>query len=149
LIYDSHYDPFRGVVVHFRIFEGTLREGDEIKLMASRGQYKTEDVGRFKIILDRTKVLRAGDVGYFIAGIKTISDVRVGDTITTLENPAKEALGGFKEVKPVVFSSIYPIDADDYSELTKALENSSSTTLHLSLKRTVRRLWALASNADS
>jgi GTP-binding protein LepA len=122
LIYDSHYDPFRGVVVHFRIFEGTLREGDEIKLMASRGQYKTEDVGRFKIILDRTKVLRAGDVGYFIAGIKTISDVRVGDTITTLENPAKEALGGFKEVKPVVFSSIYPIDADDYSELTKALE---------------------------
>ena len=90
--------------------------------MSSGAEYKVENVGVFKIKYEDTGTLEAGDVGYVIAGIKTVSDVRVGDTITLSENPASEALPGFKEVKPVVFSSIYPLDSNDYEELKDAME---------------------------
>ncbi len=122
LIFDSHYDSYRGVVVHCRLFDGTLRTGDEIRFMHSDAIYKVEDCGIFQLQLVSTGELKAGDVGYFIAGIKTISDIRVGDTVTGIRNPAAEALAGFKEVKPVVFSSIYPVDSNDYEELQDAIE---------------------------
>ncbi len=122
LIFDSHYDPYRGVIVHARVFSGEIRVGDEITFMHSGATYKVEDLGLFQISLVSKPSLEAGDVGYFIAGIKTISDIRVGDTITGKNNPASEPLPGFKEVKPVVFSSIYPVDSNDYEELQDAIE---------------------------
>lgn len=122
LIFDSHYDPYRGVIVHCRIFSGSLKEGSDIRFMNSKAEYEVEEAGIFQINLIRTKKLEAGDVGYFIAGIKTVSDIRVGDTVTCVENPAKTPLSGFKEVKPVVFSSIYPVDSNDYEELASSME---------------------------
>ena len=122
LIFDSHYDPYRGVIVHARIFNGKVRVGDEIVFMHSNATYKVEDLGLFQINLVSKPQLEAGDVGYFIAGIKNISDIRVGDTVTLKSNMAPEPLPGFKEVKPVVFSSIYPVDSNDYEELQDAIE---------------------------
>ena len=122
LIFDSHYDSYRGVIVHCRLFDGTLSVGDEIRFMHSDAVYKVEDCGIFQLQLVSTGVLRAGDVGYFIAGIKTISDIRVGDTVTGVKNPAEAPLEGFKEVKSVVFSSIYPVDSNDYEELQEAID---------------------------
>ena len=122
LIFDSHYDPYRGVIVHCRLFDGKLSVGDEIRFMHSDTIYKVEDCGIFQLQLVSKPFLSAGDVGYFIAGIKTISDIRVGDTVTGVKNPAAEPLAGFKEVKPVVFSSIYPVDSNDYEELQEAIE---------------------------
>ena len=122
LIFDSHYDPYRGVIVHFRIFEGKVSEGDEIMFMNSHATYKVEEVGIFQLNLVRTRTLNSGDVGYFIAGIKNISDIRVGDTVTLSSNPADEPCEGFKDVKPVVFSSIYPVDTNDYEDLLDAIE---------------------------
>ena len=122
LIFDSHYDPYRGVIVHARIFSGKVKCGDEILFMHSSASYKVEDLGLFQINLISKPELGAGDVGYFIAGIKNISDIRVGDTVTLKANPAPQPLPGFREVKPVVFSSIYPVDSNDYEELQDAIE---------------------------
>ena len=122
LIFDSHYDSYRGVIVHCRVFDGMLKTGDEICFMHSDAVYKVEDCGIFQLQLVSKGELHAGDVGYFIAGIKTISDIRVGDTVTGIKNPASAPLEGFKEVKPVVFSSIYPVDSNDYEELQDAID---------------------------
>ncbi len=122
LIFDCHYDPYRGVVVHLRMFSGSIRAGQMIRFINSGSEYKVENAGIFRIRLEDTGILTEGDVGYIIAGIKTVSDVQVGDTITLAEDPAQEALPGFKEVKPVVFSSIYPIDSNDYEELRDSME---------------------------
>ncbi len=122
LIFDSHYDPYRGVVVHIRVFNGILNEGCSVRFMNAGAVYKVEEVGKFRIKLERSAVLEAGEVGYIIAGIKNISDIRVGDTVTDNARPAEKPLPGFKEVKPVVFSSIYPVDANDYNELASAME---------------------------
>ncbi len=122
LIFDSHYDPYRGVIVHCRLFSGRMKAGDEIVFMHSGAVYKVEDTGIFQLQLVSKDELSAGDVGYFIAGIKTISDIRVGDTVTLKAKPADEPMAGFKEIKPVVFSSIYPVDSNDYEELQEAIE---------------------------
>lgn len=122
LIFDSHYDSYRGVVVHFRIFEGQIKTGDKIRLMHTNSEHLIEEIGVFKISLERKDRLEAGDVGYFIAGIKNISDVKIGDTVTLCDCPALSPLDGFKEVKPVVFSSIYPVDANQYDDLLKAMD---------------------------
>ncbi len=122
LIFDCHYDEYRGVVIHIRMMEGTIKTGDTIRFMSSNEDYKVEKIGVFKIKYEETGILEAGDVGYIIAGVKTVSDVRVGDTVTLAENPAPAPLAGFKEVKPVVFSSIYPMDSNDYEELKDAME---------------------------
>ena len=122
LIFDCHYDEYRGVVVHLRVMEGRVKTGDIIRFMSNNTDYKVEQVGVFKIKYEETGVLEAGDVGYIIAGIKTVSDVSVGDTITLASKPAASPLPGFKEVKPVVFSSIYPSDSSDYEELKAAME---------------------------
>jgi len=122
LIFDSHYDPFRGTVVHFRVFQGRIKAGDKIIFMSNLAPYRVEEVGIFQIKRIPQKELCAGQVGYLIAGIKTVSDTRCGDTITLLNAPCKTPMPGFKEAKPVVFSSIYPVASDGYEDLTVALE---------------------------
>jgi len=122
LIFDCHYDPYRGVIVHLRLFDGKIKKGMKITFMSSGSVYEVETAGVFKIILVETGELSAGDVGYIIASIKTVSDVRVGDTVTGADNPCEKPLPGFREVKPVVFSSIYPVDSNDYEELRSGME---------------------------
>ncbi|MDR2596254.1 MAG: translation elongation factor 4 [Treponema sp.] len=122
LIFDCHYDLYRGVVVHLRLFDGKIKKGMKISFMSNNSVYEVETAGVFKIALMETDELNAGDVGYIIAGIKTVSDVRVGDTVTGADNPCASALPGFREVKPVVFSSIYPVDSNDYEELRTSIE---------------------------
>jgi GTP-binding protein LepA len=122
LIFDCHYDLYRGVVVHLRLFDGKIKRGMKISFMSNGSVYEVETAGVFKIALVETDELNAGDVGYIIAGIKTVSDVRVGDTVTGADNPCASALPGFREVKPVVFSSIYPVDSNDYEELRASIE---------------------------
>ncbi len=122
LIFDSHYDAYRGVIVHVRIMEGKMHTGQNIRFWTTDSTYKIEETGIFRLQLEKTNEITAGQVGYLIAGIKTISDIRVGDTITDSDNPCDSQLSGFKEVKPVVFSSIYPVDANDYKELAVSME---------------------------
>lgn len=122
LIFDSHYDEFRGVVVHTRIFEGSVKPGDNILFMNTNKVYTVEEVGYFKLKLEKSNSLQAGEVGYLLGNIKNISDIDVGDTITLKESPAAAPLSGFKKAKPVVFSSIYPIATEDYENLSEALE---------------------------
>ena len=122
LIFDCHYDEYRGVVIHIRVKEGRIKKGDAIRFMSNGSEYKVEQIGVFKINYEETSYLEAGDVGYIIAGCKTVSDVRVGDTVTLAGDPALEPLPGFKDVKPVVFSSIYPMDSNDYEELKDSME---------------------------
>ena len=122
LIFDCHYDPYRGVVVHVRLFDGIIKKGMKISFMSNGAVYEVETAGLFKLALVETNELCAGDVGYIIAGIKTVGDVRVGDTVTAADNPCAGPLPGFREVKPVVFSSIYPVDSNDYEELRSSME---------------------------
>ncbi len=122
LIFDATYDSFRGAVISCRVFDGAVKPGDLIRLMYNNATYKVEEVGIFWLSRQPQKVLSAGMVGYIIAGIKTVSDTRIGDTITLEDRPAPQPLPGFKEVKPVVFASIYPVSADDYQTLIEALE---------------------------
>jgi len=121
-IFDAQYDPFRGTIIHCRIVEGTVRSGDIIRLMHKGTTHKVEEVGHFLLPRQKDDSLSAGDVGYIIAGIKTVSDVQIGDTITSDRRPCKKPLPGFKESKSVVFASIYPIASDDYEELAVSLE---------------------------
>ena len=121
LIFDSHYDAYRGVVVHVRVYEGKLAAGQTIRFWWNSSSYKVEETGMFRLSLIRTDSLGPGEVGYLIAGIKTIADTRVGDTVTDNDRPCTEPLAGFREVKPVVFSSIYPVDANDYEELVESI----------------------------
>jgi GTP-binding protein LepA len=122
LIFDAQYDSFRGTIVSVRVFSGKLEARDVIRFMSNGSTYRVEEVGRFGIKKEPIKILSAGDVGYMIAGIKTVSDTSIGDTITLDNNPATEPLEGFKQAKPVVFSSIYPISSDDYGSLFDSLE---------------------------
>lgn len=122
LIFDSHYDPYRGTVVHFRVFQGRVEVKDVITFMSNNAAYKVEEVGIFQIVRVPQKQISAGQVGYLIAGIKTVSDTRCGDTITLRDRPCAVPMSGFKEVKPVVFSSIYPVATDGYEELAAGLE---------------------------
>ncbi len=122
LIFDARYDSFRGTIVTCRLFDGSVAPGDTIRLMFTGATYKVEEVGIFHLAREARKELTAGTVGYLIGGIKTVSDTRIGDTITQDANPVEKPLPGFKEVKPVVFSSIYPVASDDYQSLLDALE---------------------------
>ncbi|KPK26554.1 MAG: elongation factor 4 [Desulfobacterales bacterium SG8_35_2] len=122
LIFDARYDAFRGTIISTRIFQGTIKPGDIIRFMSNNSVHKVEEVGLFRLTKEPQKMLSAGQVGYIIAGVKNVSETRNGDTITHRDNPCSKPLPGFKEVKPVVFSSIYPISTDDYEDLTVALE---------------------------
>ena len=122
LIFDCRYDPYRGVIVHVRIFDGSIKKGMRIRFFSNNVDYEVETAGLFKLALVETGELSAGSVGYIIAGIKTVGDVKVGDTVTDAGNPCEKPLPGFREVKPVVFSSIYPVDSNDYEELKASLD---------------------------
>jgi len=122
LIFDAFYDPFRGAVASVRVFDGEVRPGDTIRMMAGGKTFRVEEVGVFRIRREPRPVLRAGEVGYLIAGVKSIADTHVGDTITLAGRPAEAPLKGFREFKPVVFSSLYPVSSEDYEALAEALE---------------------------
>ena len=123
LIFDSQYDSYRGVIVYTRIKQGTIRAGMDIRMMATGATYKVVEVGIMNPMgLIPTDALGAGEVGYITASIKTVSDTQVGDTITTLENPAPEALPGYRQVQPMVYSGVYPADGAKYQDLRDALE---------------------------
>ena len=122
LIFDAHYDAFRGTIINCRVFEGSVKAGDTIRFMSNDAVYRVEEVGHFKLQREKRDSLNAGEVGYIIAGVKTVSSVAIGDTITNNDKPCDKPLPGFKEVKPVVFASIYPIASDDYEDLAVAME---------------------------
>ena len=122
LIFDANYDPYRGTVISVRIINGTAKPGDQIMFMSNGADYRIEELGLFRLRREPQKQLSAGEVGYIIAGVKTVSDTRPGDTITLKDRPCPTPLPGFKEVQQVVFSSLYPISTDDYEDLAAALE---------------------------
>jgi GTP-binding protein LepA len=122
LIFDSWYDPYQGVIVLVRVIDGSMKKGDKIRLMASRTEHEILKVGVFAPHTVAVNELSAGEVGFITASIKVVQDAKVGDTITHVHNPTAEALPGFKEVKPMVFSGLYPIDSGDYEDLRDAME---------------------------
>ncbi|PSQ72550.1 MAG: elongation factor 4 [Bacteroidetes bacterium QH_2_64_26] len=122
LIFDSIYDSYRGSVVYARVFDGTLEQGDTMEFMSNKKQHDAEEMGILRMGRQEVDRLTAGDVGYIIGSIKDIQDARVGDTITRARDPADEPIPGFEEVKPMVFSGIYPTETDDFEELRGALE---------------------------
>jgi len=122
LIFDSVYNPFRGVETYFRILNGRLSKGQKIQFMATRKTYYADEIGTLKLTQHPKKTIEAGDVGYLITGIKEAKEVKVGDTITLAENPTDQAIAGFEEVKPMVFAGIYPVDTEDFEELRSSME---------------------------
>ena len=122
MIFDSVFNSFRGIIAYFRVKNGIIRKGDKIKFFNTGKSYNAEEIGILKMTQIPKKEVKAGDVGYIISGIKKAAEVKVGDTITTLENPCQEAIQGFEDVKPMVFSGIYPVDTEDYEELRYSME---------------------------
>ncbi|YAI81496.1 MAG: translation elongation factor 4 [cyanobacterium endosymbiont of Rhopalodia sterrenbergii] len=122
LIFDSYYDPYRGVIVYFRVMDGTVKNDDRIRLMASGKEYDLDELGVLSPSQVQVNTLHAGEVGYLAAAIKTVEDARVGDTITLATEPANKPLPGYTEAKPMVFCGLFPIDADQYEDLREALD---------------------------
>ncbi|MCF6171414.1 MAG: translation elongation factor 4 [Bacteroidales bacterium] len=122
LIFDSVFNSFRGIIAYFRIFNGEIRQGEKVKFVNTEKEYEANEIGVLRLKQEPRKVLKAGDVGYIISGVKTSKEVKVGDTITHVDAPCEAAIEGFEDVKPMVFAGIYPIDADDYEELRTSME---------------------------
>lgn len=122
LIFDSVFNSFRGIIAYFKIENGTIRKGDKVKFINTGKEYVADEIGVLKMDMIPRPELRTGDVGYIISGIKSSREVKVGDTITQVNNPSKEAISGFEEVKPMVFAGVYPIDAEDFEDLRSSLE---------------------------
>jgi GTP-binding protein LepA len=122
MIFDSVFNPFRGIIAYFRVKNGVIKKGEKIKFLNTGRSYNAEEIGILKMDLSPRKEVRAGDVGYIISGIKKAAEVKVGDTITTTENPCENAIKGFEDVKPMVFAGIYPVDTEDYEELRYSME---------------------------
>ncbi|EMO63073.1 GTP-binding protein LepA [Leptospira borgpetersenii serovar Pomona str. 200901868] len=122
LIYDSYFDPYMGVVIKVRVFDGSIKKGDRFLIMSTGKDFTVNEVGINRIALTPTDGLGAGEVGYLIAGIKKVSDAKTGDTITLFSNPTKESIPGYKEAKPMVFSGLYPINGEQFDELVDAIE---------------------------
>ncbi|HEY9657027.1 MAG TPA: translation elongation factor 4, partial [Allocoleopsis sp.] len=122
LIFDSYYDPYRGVIVYFRVMDGTVKKGDRVRLMASGKEYEIDELGVLSPNQVQVNELHAGEVGYLAAAIKAVEDARVGDTITLASAPAPEPLPGYTEAKPMVFCGLFPTDADQFEDLREALE---------------------------
>ncbi len=122
LIFDSVFNSYRGIFAYFKIINGTIRTGDNVKFVATDKEYDADEIGILKIKPEPRKELSAGDVGYIISGIKSSREVRVGDTITHVERPCNKEIEGFEDVKPMVFAGVYPVDADDYEELRASME---------------------------
>lgn len=121
LIFDSVYNSFRGIVAYFKVVNGEIRKGDKVKFFATEKQYIAEEVGTLKLKQLPKDVIKTGDVGYIISGIKESREVKVGDTITTIARPCEAGIQGFEEVKPMVFAGIYPVDTEDYEELRESM----------------------------
>jgi len=121
LIFDSVFNSFRGIIAYFKVVNGEIRKGDKVKFIATGKEYYADEVGTLKLQQQPKDVIKTGDVGYIISGIKEAREVKVGDTITQTERPAKEAIQGFEEVKPMVFAGIYPVDTEDYEELRESM----------------------------
>ena len=122
LIFDSVFNSFRGIIAYFKIVNGTMHSGDLVQFINTGKEYKADEIGVLKMNMMPKQVLQCGDVGYIVSGIKTATEVKVGDTITTVDNPCKEAIAGFEEVKPMVFAGVYPIETEDYENLRASLE---------------------------
>ena len=122
LIFDSVFNSFRGIIAYFKIVNGTMKSGDMVQFINTGKEYKAEEIGVLKMDMMPRKELKCGDVGYIVSGIKTATEVKVGDTITTVDNPCKEAIAGFEEVKPMVFAGVYPIETEDFENLRASLE---------------------------
>jgi len=122
LIFDSYYDPYRGVIVYFRVMDGTIAKGDRVRLMASRKEYDIDDLGVLSPTQQPVQELHAGEVGYFSAAIKAVEDARVGDTVTLAKKQAQAPLPGYTEAKPMVFCGLFPTDADQFPDLREALD---------------------------
>lgn len=134
LIFDSYYDAYRGVIVYFRVMDGTVKKGDKIRLMASGKEYQIDELGVLSPQQIQVNELHAGEVGYFAAAIKAVADARVGDTITSAGQSATEALPGYTEAKPMVFCGLFPTDADQYGDLREALDKLSLNDAALSFE---------------
>ena len=122
LVFDSVFNPFRGIIAYFKIENGTIRTGEAVKFVSNDKEYHADEIGILRLNMEPRKELSAGNVGYIISGIKTSREVKVGDTITSVENPCDKAIEGFEEVKPMVFAGVYPIDAEDFENLRASLE---------------------------
>lgn len=122
LIFDSHYDPYKGVIVYVRVMDGTIRSGSKIKFMATGAVFEVIEVGAFMPRMGTVEELNVGDVGFIVAGIKNVKDTRVGDTVTDAKNPSLEPLPGYRKINPMVFCGLYPIETQDYNDLRDALE---------------------------
>jgi GTP-binding protein LepA len=122
LIFDSVFNSFRGIIAYFRVFDGEIRKGDRVQFVATGNHYVADEIGILKLEKETRPVVKAGDVGYIISGIKEAREVKVGDTITHLDKPCVEAIKGFEDVKPMVFAGIYPVDTDEYEELRNSME---------------------------
>ncbi len=122
LIFDSVFNSFRGIIAYYKILDGQIRSGERVKFMATETTYNADEIGVLKLEKFPTKSLGVGNVGYIISGIKNAKEVKVGDTITTVDNPCIEAISGFEDVKPMVFAGIYPVDTDEYEELRASME---------------------------
>lgn len=122
LVFDSVFNPFRGIIAYYKVVNGSIKTGDKVKFIATGMEYEADEVGVLKLDMAPRKEVKTGDVGYIISGIKTSKEVRVGDTITHIARPAKEAIEGFEEVKPMVFAGVYPIETEDFENLRSSLE---------------------------
>ncbi|RPD51460.1 translation elongation factor 4 [Paracnuella aquatica] len=135
LIFDSVFNSFRGIIVYFRVNNGTIRKGDKIKFVSTDEEYEADEIGILKLGLEPKKEVRAGDVGYLITGIKNAKEVKVGDTLTNAITPTQEPIKGFQEVKPMVFAGIFPVNTDEFEELRDCMEklqlNDASLTFEL------------------
>lgn len=121
LIFDSVFNSFRGIIAYYKVVNGEIKKGDKVKFINTGKQYLADEVGILKLDMSPRSSVKTGDVGYIISGIKEAREVKVGDTITTVDNPSLEAIQGFEEVKPMVFAGIYPVDTDEYEELREAM----------------------------
>jgi GTP-binding protein LepA len=122
LIFDSVFNSFRGIIAYYKVIDGEIRKNDHVKFVATKSDYKADEIGILKLDKSPRDVVKTGDVGYIISGIKEAKEVKVGDTITTVSNPCVEAVAGFEDVKPMVFAGIYPVDTEDYEELRASIE---------------------------
>lgn len=122
LIFDSVFNPFRGIIAYFKIENGCIHKDEDVIFVNTKKSYHADEIGVLKMDLSPRKELKCGDVGYIVSGIKTATEVKVGDTITSVENPCKKAIAGFEEVKPMVFAGVYPIETEDFEQLRASLE---------------------------
>ena len=122
LVFDSIFNSFRGIIAYFKIINGTLRKGDRVKFVSTGHEYNAEEIGVLKLKQTPREIMKTGDVGYIISGVKNSSEVRVGDTITHVKDPCEKAISGFEVVKPMVFAGMYPVDADEYEDLRSSIE---------------------------